>query len=66
MAILPSKPTPEQAIWNNQKSQLKKEFPYLTDEDLQFAEGKKDIMFNNLQIILGKTKSELEQIIAGY
>lgn len=65
MAIQPAKPTPEQALWNGQKAKLKKEFPFLTDEDLEYKEGKKDVMINNLQIILGKTKSDLEKIIAG-
>jgi uncharacterized protein YjbJ (UPF0337 family) len=30
-----------------------------------FAEGKKEEMFGKLQIKLGKTKEELEKIIAG-
>jgi uncharacterized protein YjbJ (UPF0337 family) len=36
----------------------------LTDDDLLFAEGKKDEMFGKLQIKLGKTKEELHKIIS--
>ena len=37
----------------------------LTDNDLMFEEGKKDEMLGKLQIKLGKTKEELDKIIAG-
>ncbi len=49
--------------WNEQKGKLKKAFAELTDDDLMFAEGKKDEMFGNLQKKLGKTKEELHKII---
>jgi len=51
--------------WNEQKGKLKQQFAILTDNDLMFAEGKKDEMFGRLQIKLGKTKEELEKIISG-
>ena len=51
--------------WNEQKGKLKQQFAILTDNDLMFAEGKKDEMFVRLQIKLGKTKEELEKIISG-
>jgi uncharacterized protein YjbJ (UPF0337 family) len=50
--------------WNEQKGKLKKQFASLTDNDLMFAEGKKDEMLGKLQIKLGKTKDELNKIIA--
>jgi uncharacterized protein YjbJ (UPF0337 family) len=50
--------------WNEQKGKLKQKFAVLTDNDLMFAEGKKDEMFGKLQIKLGKTKEELQRIIA--
>jgi len=50
--------------WNEQKGKLKKKFAVLTDNDLMFEEGKKDEMFGKLQIILGKSKEELDKIIA--
>ncbi len=49
--------------WNEQKGKLKKQFAMLTDDDLLFAEGKKDEMMGKLQIKLGKTKEELHSII---
>lgn len=50
--------------WNGQKAKLKKMFAWLTDEDLLFKEGKKEQMFEKLQITLGKTKAELQKILA--
>lgn len=49
--------------WNEQKGKLKQKFAMLTDNDLMFAEGKKDEMLGKLQIKLGKTKEELYKII---
>ncbi|MFA6924807.1 MAG: CsbD family protein [Bacteroidales bacterium] len=51
--------------WNEQKGKLKQKFAALTDNDLKFAEGKKDEMYGRLQKKLGKTKEELQKIIAG-
>lgn len=50
--------------WNDLKSKLKQKFVLLTDNDLLFKEGMKDDMFDKLQFKLGKTKEELEKIIA--
>ncbi len=50
--------------WNEQKAKLKQKFATLTDDDLQFAEGKKDEMMAKLQIKLGKTKEELHKILS--
>jgi uncharacterized protein YjbJ (UPF0337 family) len=50
--------------WNEQKGKLKQQFAVLTDNDLMFAEGKKDEMLGRIQIKLGKTKDELRSIIA--
>jgi uncharacterized protein YjbJ (UPF0337 family) len=49
--------------WNEQKGKLKQKFAWLTDDDLLFAEGKKDEMLGRLQIKLGKTKEELHKVI---
>ena len=51
--------------WEEQKGKLKQQFAKLTDNDLLFAEGKKDEMMGKLQIKLGKTKEELHEIIQG-
>lgn len=49
--------------WDEQKGKLKQKFAQLTDDDLMFAEGKKDEMMGKLQIKLGKSKDELNKII---
>jgi uncharacterized protein YjbJ (UPF0337 family) len=48
--------------WNEQKGKLKQRFAVLTDNDLMYEEGRKDEMFGNLQIKLGKSKDELRKI----
>ena len=50
--------------WDQQKGKLKQQFATLTDDDLLFAEGKKDEMMGKLQIKLGKSKEELHKILA--
>jgi len=50
--------------WTEQKGKLKEKYATLTDDDLLFAEGKKDEMLGRLQIKLGKTKEDLHKIIA--
>jgi len=50
--------------WEEQKGNLKQRFAVLTDNDLMFAEGKKEEMFGRLQKKLGKSKAELLSIIA--
>ena len=49
--------------WEKQKGKLKQKFAELMDDDLLFAEGKKEEMMGKLQIKLGKTKEELQEII---
>ena len=49
--------------WTEQKVKLKMRFSSLTDQDLMYAEGKKDEMLERLQLKLGKTKPELYTII---
>ena len=50
--------------WEEQKGKLKQQFAKLTDDDLLFAEGKKDEIMGKLQIKLGKTKEEMYHIIS--
>jgi len=50
--------------WNEQKGRLKQKLAILTDNDLMFEEGKKEEMFGRLQIKLGKSKEEIQKIIA--
>lgn len=49
--------------WDEQKGKLKQKFAALTDNDLLFAEGKKEEMLGRVQVKLGKTKEELFKII---
>lgn len=49
--------------WNQIKGQLKQEYGNLTDDDLAYADGKEDEMLGRLQKKLGKTKSEVKNII---
>lgn len=50
--------------WNEQKDKLKVQFPTLTDEDLQYEEGKRDEMLTRIQVKLGKTNEEMDLIIS--
>ncbi|MBK9566902.1 MAG: CsbD family protein [Saprospiraceae bacterium] len=50
-------------MWDQQKGKLKQMFANLTDDDLMFAEGKKDEMLGKLEIKLGKPKAELDKIM---
>ena len=50
--------------WNETKGKLKQKFAMLTDNDLLLVEGKKDELLGRLQIKLGKTKEEVNKIIA--
>jgi uncharacterized protein YjbJ (UPF0337 family) len=56
--------TEVKGTWVEQKGKLKQKFANLTDDDLLFAEGKKDEMLGKLEIKLGKTKEELHKIIS--
>jgi uncharacterized protein YjbJ (UPF0337 family) len=58
--------TPAKTTWVEQKVALKKQFPSLTDSDMMFEEGKKEEMLAKLQIKIGKTKEELQKIIAAF
>ena len=43
---------------------LKRLFPILSDEDLEIKEGNKESMLRRLEEKLGKSKPELEMILA--
>jgi hypothetical protein len=62
--IKPIPLSPADKVWAEKKAKLKKQFPFLTEEDLKFESNKKDLMLNHLQITLGKTKNELETLLA--
>ena len=56
--------TEMKGTWEAQKGKLKQRFAALTDNDLMFAEGKKEEMFGKLHVKAGKTKAELQSIIS--
>lgn len=45
--------------WNEVKGKLKQKYGQLTDNDLEFAEGKEDELLGRLQKRLGRTRDEL-------
>ena len=49
--------------WNELKGKLKQKYAEPTDDDLLFAEGKKDELVGRLQTKLGKTKEEIHKIM---
>jgi uncharacterized protein YjbJ (UPF0337 family) len=50
--------------WNETKGKLKQQFASLTDNDLLLVEGKKDELLGRLQVKLGKSKEELNNLIS--
>ena len=46
--------------WNEIKGKLKQEHANLTDNDLQYQEGKEEELMGKLQQKLGKTKEEIK------
>ena len=46
------------------KGKLKQKFATLTDDDLMFAEGKKEEMLGNLEKKLGQTKEQIKKAVA--
>ncbi|ESU26361.1 csbd family protein [Flavobacterium limnosediminis JC2902] len=57
---------PVKLNWEDQKKKLRAKFSTLTDADLNFEEGKKNEMFLKIQTKLGKTRSELDDVISKY
>ena len=49
--------------WHILKGKLKQEYADLTDDDLDYAEGKEEELYGRLQRRLGKTKEEVKDII---
>ncbi len=50
--------------WNELKGKLKQKFAALTDDDLLYINGKEDELMGRIQHKIGKTKSELLDIIS--
>lgn len=49
--------------WNVTKGQLKQKWSKLTDDDLQFAEGKQDELLGRIQRRTGQTREAVETAI---
>ena len=51
-------------LWTMQKAKLKLIFADLDEDDFQYDYGKKDVMLTNLELKLGKSRGELEQLLS--
>ncbi|MGI9527476.1 MAG: CsbD family protein [Weeksellaceae bacterium] len=49
--------------WNQIKGELKQKWAELTDDDLLYAEGKKDEVLGRIQEKTGETKENIEKYI---
>jgi uncharacterized protein YjbJ (UPF0337 family) len=49
--------------WNIAKGKLKQKWAELTDDDLDYVEGKQDELLGRLQKRTGKTREEIEKAI---
>ncbi|MBY5957733.1 CsbD family protein [Membranicola marinus] len=49
--------------WNVVKGKLKQQYGDLTDNDLQYTEGKEDELLGRIQKKTGKTKQEVKDYI---
>jgi len=56
--------TEVKGTWEEFKGKLKQKFATITDDDLLFAEGKKDEMMGKIQKKLGKTKEEIHKALS--
>lgn len=50
--------------WNQIKGKMKEKYGELTDDDLEYTEGKEDQLLGRLQKKLGKSKDEVRRIIS--
>jgi uncharacterized protein YjbJ (UPF0337 family) len=50
--------------WNEVKGKLKQKFAMLTDDDMLLVEGKQDELLGRLQLKLGRSKEQIQQIIS--
>jgi hypothetical protein len=54
--------TPDE-LWAIQKAKLKLRFTHLNDEDFHYDYGKKDQMMTRLQLMLGKSREDLNRLL---
>ena len=49
--------------WNITKGKLKQKWAKLTDDDLQYVDGKHDELFGRIQKVTGETRESVEKAI---
>jgi uncharacterized protein YjbJ (UPF0337 family) len=49
--------------WNIAKGKLKQKFAQLTDDDLQFAEGKEDELVGRIQKRTGQAQADIKRVV---
>ena len=49
--------------WNIAKGKLKQKWAKLTDDDLQFSEGKSEELFGQIQKRTGETREAVEKVV---
>ncbi len=49
--------------WNILKGKMKQKFAQLTDDDLQYVEGKEEELIGRIQKRTGKTRDEVEDTL---
>ncbi len=49
--------------WNIAKGKLKQKFALLTDDDLQFTEGKEDELIGRIQKRTGQAREKIERVV---
>jgi uncharacterized protein YjbJ (UPF0337 family) len=52
--------------WNIAKGKLKQKFAQLTDDDLQFVEGKEDELIGRIQKRTGHARADIQRVVDGY
>ena len=51
--------------WNIAKGKLKQKWATLTDDDLQYVEGKQEELFGRIQKATGQTREAIKKVIGG-
>lgn len=49
--------------WNIAKGKLKQKFAQLTDDDLQFVEGKEDELIGRIQKRTGQARADIKHVV---
>lgn len=55
-----------QGSWKQLTSKLKKQYPQLTEKDLEYKESEEEEMLRMIEYKLGKTREEMREIINEY